>query len=278
MAVTAARQETHTFRMQPRGQLFGGIAMVATAAVLAAVIGAQTAQSLLFRILFGLGCLLYALFGERLARARVQVHDGRLIVHDYLRTRTISASDVREITWDWWRSGVTRWVVPRVHLANGGSIRLSGLWCYGYRRAELVRTVEEILSLLGVHVPVEGQPPEHEPGGSLSGVPVPVLEQLPSRLPDQAPTPASSTGPSHLGLPSESIGAPRPPHQFLRGMRKALPYVLGLTLGVLYIVSATVRVLVILLYFVLALLSLIRFMLGPHRNRNSRPRPSSRQD
>src|SRR5579859_1557503 len=94
-AVTTAEQETHTFRMQPRGQLFGGILMVATAVILAAVIAAQTSQSLVFRTLFGLGCLLYAWFGERLARARVQVRGGRLIVHDYLRTRTVNAGDVR---------------------------------------------------------------------------------------------------------------------------------------------------------------------------------------
>lgn len=96
MAVTTTEQETRTFRMQPRGQLFGGILMVATGVILAVVIGVQTSQSVLFRTLFGLGCLLYAWFGERLVRARVQVHGGRLIVHDYLRTRTVSASDIRE--------------------------------------------------------------------------------------------------------------------------------------------------------------------------------------
>jgi hypothetical protein len=236
-----------------------------------------------FRTLFGLGCLLYAWFGERLARARVQVHDGRLIVHDYLRTRRVNASDIREITWDWLRRGGTRWVAPRVHLAGGGSIRLSGLWSYGSRQAELVRIVEEILSLLGVQVPVEGQPldqaSDQDPGSSHPGIHVPVHEHLPGQLPDKAPGPESSdglAGRSPVGLPGESVGAPRPPRHFLKGLRSALPYVLGFTLGILYIVSSAVRVLVILLYCVLALLSLIRLMTGHRRGRSARPQPPSR--
>jgi hypothetical protein len=283
MAVTT-EQETHTFRMQPRGHLFGGILMVAAAVILAAVIGAQTAQSILFRAIFGLGCLLYAWFGERLARARVQVHGGRLIVHDYLRTRRVSAGDVREVTWEWWRKGGTRWVVPRVQLADGGSIRLSGLWTYGSRQAELVTTVEEMLSLLGAHVPVQGQPPDQgadqDPHSSLLGVHVPVQEHSPGQLPDQAPAPDSSSGlagQSPVGLPGDSVGVPRAPRQFRKGLRHALPYVLGLTLGVLYVVRAEVRVLVILLYVVLALLNLIRFMTGSRRSRKARPRLPSRQ-
>ena len=259
MAVTTG-QENRTFRMQPRGHLFGGVLMVATAVILAVVIGVQTSQGILFRTLFGLGCLLYAWFGERLARARVQVHGGRLIVHDYLRTRTVNAGDIREITWEWWRKGGTRWVVPRVHLADGGSIRLSGLWSYGSRQAELVTTVEEILSLLGVHVPVEGQSPDQapgqDPGGSLPGAHVPVQAQSP--------------GQTSAGLPSDSVGAPRPPRQFRKGLLKALPYVIGLALGVLYIVSPVVRVLVILLYCALAVRNLIRFIVGPHRSRKPR--------
>ena len=249
MAVTTTGQETRTFRMQPRGHLFGGILMVATAVILAVVIGVQTSQSILFRTLFGLGCLLYAWFGERLARARVDVHGGRLIVHDYLRTRTVNASDIREITWEWWRSGGTRWVVPRVHLADGGSIRLSGLWSYGSRQAELVTTIEEILSLLGVDVPVEGQEPDQAP-----------VPDAPRGLASQAPA----------GLPSDSVGAPRPPRQFRKGLYKALPYVIGLTLGVLYIVSPVARVLVILLYCGLALRNLIRFIAGSHLSRKPR--------
>ena len=262
-AVTTAEQATRVFRMQPRGHLFGGIVMVATAVILAVVIGAQTSQSILFRTLFGLGCVLYAWFGERLARARVQVHGGRLIVHDYLRTRTVNASDIREITWDWWRSGGTRWVVPRVHLAGGGSIRLSGLWSYGSRQAELVTTVEEILSLLGVDVPVEGQWPDQapgqDPGGSLSGADVPVQEQLPGQSP--------------VALPSDSVGARRPSRKFRKGLYKALPYIIGLALGVLYIVSPVARVLVILMYCGLAMRNLIRFIAGPHRSRKVTPRP-----
>src|ERR1700678_3716027 len=254
-------QETHTFRIQPRGHLFGGILMVVTAVVLAAVIGAQTSQSILFRTLFGLGCLLYAWLGERLARVRVQVHGGQLIVHNELRTRTVNASDVREITWDWWPNRGTRRVVPRVHLADGGSFRLSALWSHGSRQVELVTTVGEILSLLGVHVPVQ--------------------DQFPGQLPDRAAAPDSSTGlpdQSPVGLPNESVGIPRPPRQFRRGLRHWLPIVLGLALGVLYIVSAAVRVLVILLYAALALLNLMRFIVRPRRSSRARPQPPSRWD
>jgi hypothetical protein len=256
-------QETHTFRIQPRGHLFGGILMVVTAVVLAAVIGAQTSQSILFRTLFGLGCLLYAWLGERLARVRVQVHGGQLIVHNEFRTRTVNASDVREITWDWWRNRGTRRVVPRVHLAGGDSFRLSALWSQGSRQAELVTTVEEILSLLGAHVPVQeqfaGQPPDRAAAPHSSSV-----------LPDRSP----------VGLPNESVGVPRPPRQFRKGLRNWLPIVLGLALGVLYIVSATVRVLVILLYAALALLNFFRFIVRPRSSSSSRarPQPQSRRD
>ena len=274
VAGTTAEQAVHTFRVQPLSHLFGGIVMVATAVILAALIGAQTAQSILFRTLFGLGCLLYAWFGERLARARVEVRGSRLIVHDSLRTRAVNASDIREITWDWLsKGGGTRWVAPRVHLANGGSIRLSGLWSYGSRWAELATMVEEILTLLGVHVPVDGRSPDPapapDPDSSLSGVHVPAQEQLPDQAaaPDSASRPASQ---SPAGLPTESVGAPRPPRHFGKNLLKSLPYVLGGTLGILYVFSAAVRVLVILLYAVLAVVSLVRFVAGSRRGRRAR--------
>lgn len=243
-------QETHTFRVRPLGHLFGGILMVATAVILAVVIGVHTSQSIVFRAIFGLGCFLYAWWGERLARVRVQVHGGQLIVHNYVRTRTVNGSDIQEITWDWWRYRV----VPRVHLVDGDSFRLAGLWSYGSHRAEVLTIVEEILSLLGVHVPVE--------------------EQIPGQLPDQASALDSFSGlPDALlapakspeGLPSESVGASRPPHNFRKRLRTALPIVLGLALGVLWCVSATVRALVIVLYVVLAFVNFIRFIAVPRR-------------
>jgi hypothetical protein len=271
IAEMAPEQETHTFRVQPRGHLVGGIVMVTTAVILAVVIGVQTSQSIVFRTLFGLGCFLYAWWGERHARVRVQVHGGQLIVYNYLRTRTVNASDIREITWDWWRNRV----VPRVYLAGGGSFRLAGLWSYRSHRAELLTMVEEILSLLGVHVPVE--------------------EQIPSRLPDQASASGSSSGlpdqspvgpptigdvntaASPDGLPSQSVGTPRLPRKFRKELRTWLPIVLGLALGVLYIMSATVRVLVILLYAGLAFFNLIRFIAVPRRSNRASPRSPSRQ-
>jgi hypothetical protein len=100
-------------------------------------------------------------------------------------------------------------------------------------------------------------------------------------LPDRAAATDSSGGlpdQSPVGLPNETVGVPRPPRQFRRGLRHWLPIVLGLALGVLYIVSAAVRVLVILLYAALALLNLIRFVLRPRRSSRAPLQPPSRRD
>jgi hypothetical protein len=80
-------------------------------------------------------------------------------------------------------------VAPRVHLAGGSSILLSAIWSYGYGKLELAATVERILSLLGVQLPVQ----EEFPGWSLDRAPTP---ESPNGLPDWSP----------VGLPSEPIG------------------------------------------------------------------------
>jgi hypothetical protein len=131
------------------------------------VVDTQPYNGILFKSLWAVGWLLFAAMGIRFASMRVKVRGGQLIVRNYFRTRRVNASEVRGITWNQLRGRVA----PSVHLAGGGSILLAALWSYGYRKAELAATVEKILSLLGVQLPVQ--------------------EQSPSRLPARAPTPES---------------------------------------------------------------------------------------
>jgi hypothetical protein len=160
MAEMTPEQETHTFQASTGRQLFGGIVIVATCVILAVVTGVQSWISIWCRIVFVLGCILFALLGIRCARFRVQVRGSQLIIRNYFRTRTVNASEVRRITlarvyMDYF--SYSYYWVPRVHLAGGGSIRLMALVTPGSPRAaphKLATTVEEILSLLGVHSPI----------------------------------------------------------------------------------------------------------------------------
>jgi len=214
-------QRTHTFVRRPRGRLFTGIFWVATGVIAAAAVAAQPYNGVLFRTLWAVGWVLFAGYGIRIALMRVQVCGGQLIVRNPFRTRTVNASEVRRITWKRRRSqniiyssSSTGWWAPRVHLTGGGSILLAALWSQGLvPPRELGTTVEEILSLLGVHVPVQ--------------------ERFPGQLSDQASAPDSSGGlpdqspvvlttdlvedeaafldwaESPVGEPSESVGTPR---------------------------------------------------------------------
>lgn len=101
-------------------------------------------------------------------------------------------------------------------------------------------------------------------------------EQFPGQIPGQDPR-NDPRGQSPVGLPSESIGAPRPPHQFRKGLRAALPIVLGLGLGGLYIANSTARVLFILAYAALAWFYFIRLIVRRLRIRRTRLRPPSRR-
>lgn len=58
-------------------------------------------------------------------------------------------------------------------------------------------------------------------------------EQFPGQRPDRAAGQGplgDAAGQPPIGLPSEYVGAPRRPRQFRRGLRSALPTVLGLAL------------------------------------------------
>jgi hypothetical protein len=167
VAKTKRGQETYTFVNKPGARLRAGIIFVATAVIVIVVVDTQPYNGILFKSLWAVGWLLFAAMGIRFASMRVKVRGGQLIVRNYFRTRRVNASEVRGITWNQLRGRVA----PSVHLAGGGSILLAALWSYGYRKAELAATVEKILSLLGVQLPVQ--------------------EQSPSRLPARAPTPES---------------------------------------------------------------------------------------
>ena len=78
-------------------------------------------------------------------------------------------------------------------------------------------------------------------------------EQFPGQPPDQAPghDPRSNPqGRSRSGLPSESIGAPRQPRQYRKGLRNALPVVLGLAVGIVYILVSPARPFLAVIYAV----------------------------
>jgi hypothetical protein len=106
-------------------------------------------------------------------------------------------------------------------------------------------------------------------------------EQFPSQPQNQAPDQDPYSGgvaEPRFPMPSESIGAPRPPRQYRRGLRDWLWVVLGLAVASLYIWSAT-RWLVILLYAGMTFVYFIRFIffrfIVRRPIRRARPRPRS---
>ena len=279
-------QETYTFVTQPRGRLFRGTAGVAICVILAAVVAAQPDNGVLFKTLWVVAWALFAALLARMALMRVQVRGGKLIVRNYFRTRTVNASEIRGITWDWLRGRVA----PRVHLAGGGSVLLAAFWSYGSRKPQLVATVEEILSLLGVQLPVQ----EQSPGWSPDWAPTP---ESPSGLPDSsAVRPASepigvvedkaaflARAKSPAGLPGESVGARRPPRQNHRGWRIALSFLPGVLLGTWLVLaqlnanSAWAMVslsLFIVSFCILAAVRLVRMIVQMQRNRRGGYPPS----
>jgi hypothetical protein len=258
-------QETYTFVNKPGARLRGGIVFVATAVIVIAVVDTQPYNGILFKILWAVGWLLFAALGVRFASMRVKVRGGHLIVRNYFRTRRVNPSEVRGITWDRLRGSVA----PRVHLAGGGSVLLAALWSYGYRQDELAATVEKILSLLGVQLPVQ--------------------EESPAWLPDRASTPGSPSGlpdSSPAGLPSESAGVRRPRRQNRKGWRVALSLGPGVLLGVWLILAQlnanSAWAMVSLALFIVSLcvlfaVGLVRMLVQMRRNRSRRypPGPSS---
>ena len=293
-------QETYTFVTRPGARLRAGIIFVAAAVLVTALVDAQPYNGILFKILWAVGWLLFAALGVRFARMRVKVRAGQLIVRNYFRTRTVNASEVRGITWDQLRGSVA----PRVHLAGGGSVLLAAFWSYGYRQAELAATVEKILSLLGVQLPGQEQPPgwlpdraptPESPGGLPDSSPAGLPGEPNGAAEDKAVFPAGATSAasqpigivedkaaflawakSPAGLPGESAGVRRPPRQKRKGWRIALSFVPGVLLGVWLVLaesnssSAWAMVslsLFIVSFCILAAVGLVRTIVQMQRNR-----------
>jgi TPR repeat protein len=164
VAKTRRGRKTSTFVTQRGNRRIAGIAGVAAAAIAIAVIAAQSYNGVLFKILWAVGWALFAAFFVRYGLVRVQVRGGKLIVRNPFRTRTVKASEIRGISWLWYRTTSGGGLAspghrvdvytPRVHLAGGGRITL-----YALRSADGAYTgaVAEILSLLGVQLPDQEQ-------------------------------------------------------------------------------------------------------------------------
>jgi hypothetical protein len=98
-------------------------------------------------------------------------------------------------------------------------------------------------------------------------------EQFPGQPPDQDPR-SRLEGQSLVGLPSQSIGTPRPPRQFRKALGNAFPYVLGLALAIAWILVPSARPLFIVIYamylIVASVTALVRRGIVVWRRRRSR--------
>ena len=65
-------------------------------------------------------------------------------------------------------------------------------------------------------------------------------EQYPGQVPEQDPG-SGLEGQSPVGLPSQSIGAPRPPRQFRKALGNALPYLIAFALAITWILAPSAR-------------------------------------
>ena len=102
-------------------------------------------------------------------------------------------------------------------------------------------------------------------------------EPFPSQPPDQPDQdPYSNLGRPAFPLPSESIGALRPPRQYRKGLHIGVFVVVVVGVACLSVWSAT-SWLVILLYAGLAWYALIRLIVRRLRVRMARPRQRSRR-
>jgi hypothetical protein len=64
-----------------------------------------------------------------MARTGVRVSAGRVSVRNLWRTRTVDIEEIRDITWETRNNGQNNFWVPRIRLANGDDIWLTGLSC-----------------------------------------------------------------------------------------------------------------------------------------------------
>ncbi len=109
-------------------------------------------------------------------------------------------------------------------------------------------------------------------------------DQLPGEPPGQAQGHDPRGNPpdwSRSGLPSESIGAPRPPRQYRKGLRNSLPVAIGLALVVVYIFVSPARTLLAVVYAVYLIVTGVTVMVRRgrrawrRRSRRDRLRPPS---
>lgn len=152
---------THTFRLQRGLLLAGGIVALAFGVTCLglAVAAPLTAWSPnvggkgdeVWAIGLGFLCLW---FGIRLLRVGVQVSGEKLTIRSYLRTRTVSASEIRAITLQPKAMGESGNIwIPRVDLIDGTSIWITSFECGAAARPpklERVATLDELRKLLGV--------------------------------------------------------------------------------------------------------------------------------
>jgi Septum formation len=152
---------THTIRLQRGLLLFFGIVVLAAAAAGFGVALAAPLSGWSPSVgskggeveLVGLG-VLAIWFGIRLCRVGVQVTGQKLTIRNYVRTRTVNASDIRAITLQPKEisQGGAVWI-PRVDLTDGTSIWITSFECGPARRPpklDRVATVDEVQKLLGL--------------------------------------------------------------------------------------------------------------------------------
>jgi len=147
-------QGKHTFKSRSRARLIGALLMVGVAVACLVVAVVSPPPGIAFRIIWAVIWLSFGLFGIRLARLATQVHNGRLVIRGFFRTRRFDASQIGKISLIRLREGANKvyvWI-PRAYLHSGGSVRLLGLGATGgpQERPALTAAVQEISALLGL--------------------------------------------------------------------------------------------------------------------------------
>jgi len=116
--------------------------------------------------------LVFVWVGIRMVRVGVHISSGKITTRGYLRTRTVSASEIRAITLQPHDNGEgrLRWI-PRVELISGKSF-----WIYSFDcgpeskppKPEKAAAIEEVCALLGVGADDVGKLRSRQPGGAVA--------------------------------------------------------------------------------------------------------------
>jgi hypothetical protein len=91
-------QGKHTFKSRSRARLIGALLMVGVAVACLVVAVVSPPPGIAFRIIWAVIWLSFGLFGIRLARLATQVHNGRLVIRGFFRTRRFDASQISKIS------------------------------------------------------------------------------------------------------------------------------------------------------------------------------------